>query len=232
MPFHTAVRMVLMFSQILMMLARNLSTSTPALSSRLPSRELLPCMKLMKSSTNRAIMMIFAAIKRASLLTPFSPLMMAATPLVILSNLNANSSAPAAMASSFSRFPDPPSLSLSHTTAFRTRFITRMAVSENFTIALAIVFVTPSVLSICVSQSPHWLRMTVKASVILYCTPPNFCSMVLALSTNAAFRSATVIVLDDAISSSLSEVVPSFLLSSSTASGERSKSWLIVSLST
>ena len=54
----------------------------------------------------------------------------------------------------------------------------------------------------------------------------------LALSTNAAFRSATVIVLDDAISSSLSEVVPSFLLSNSTASGERSKSWLIVSLST
>ena len=46
--------------------------------------------------------------------------------------------------------------------------MTRIAVSENFTIAFAIVFVTPSVLSICVSQSPHSLRMTVKASVILY----------------------------------------------------------------
>ena len=76
--------------------------------------------------------------------------------------------APTVIVRSFSSFSLPPSLSLSHCTAFRTRFMTRIAVSENFTIAFAIVFVTPSVLSICVSQSPHSLRMTVKASVILY----------------------------------------------------------------
>ena len=67
---------------------------------------------------------------------------------------------------------------------------------------------------------------------MLYCTFPNSASISVALSRKAIFRSFTLMAPLDAISSSWSEVVPSRLFRRATASGARSRSWLMVSLST
>ena len=232
MPCHTAVRIVLMFPQILMMLARNLSTSTPAFSSRLPSRELLPCIKLMKSSTNRATMMKAAAISRACLFTFRRPVNTACTPFTILSKLNAINRAPAEMAISFSTLSVPPSLSPSQTTAFRTRFITRMAVSENFTIARAMAFVTPSVEFIWVSQSPQLLRMFFRPSEIDIFAFWNAASISPEASMNASLSCWTVILPFDAISSSWDLATPRLCASTFAVSGACSSILFRVSVST
>ena len=82
------------------------------------------------------------------------------------------------------------------------------------------------------THSPHWFLILVRASVTLYRTSPKLCAMVSALSTKTPFRSARVILPSVASCSSWSVVDPNRLFSKTTASGDCSRSWLIVSLST
>ena len=98
--------------------------------------------------------------------------------------------------------------------------------------AAAMALVSPSVSSMSESQSPHLLRMTTSASVMVSFTPAKLAAISSAFSTKAIFRSSTVMRPSVAISSSWSEVVPSLSFSRATASGDCSRSWLMVSLST
>ena len=161
-----------MFSHIFRMFCRNLSTSTPALASSVPMTESVPCMKLMKSSTSRARMATTAMMASVFRLMPVSSFEMAESPDVSFPKLKATKAVPAAMAISRNILSTPPSLSASHVTAFRTRSSTAMTLLKADTMSRPMPSVTPSVSLVCASHRPHLLRMTVRASVMLYCTFP------------------------------------------------------------
>ena len=154
------------------------------------------------------------------------------SPAVILLKLRTVKAMPAVMAIRRNILSTPPSLSASQVTPLRSRFRTLMTLLKADTMKRPIPSVMPSVSFVWASHRPHLLRMTVKASVMLYCTFPNSASISVALSRKAIFRSFTLMAPLDAISSSWSEVVPSRLFRRATASGARSRSWLMVSLST
>ena len=133
------------FRNVRTMFSLNSSTSTPALSSRVPSRELLPCMKLIKSSTSRTTVRRAAKSKTVFALIPVSNLEIADRPDVILLKFRMANRALPVMTIRRSILSMPPSLSESQTTPFRTRFRTPMTLLNAETINLPILFVRPTV---------------------------------------------------------------------------------------
>ena len=145
-------------------------------------------MKLKKSSTTRASRRATAMIARVLTLMLVSSFDMDDSPAVILLKLRTVKAMPAVMAIRRNILSTPPSLSASQVTPLRSRFRTLMTLLKADTMKRPIPSVMPSVSFVWASHRPHLLRMTVKASVMLYCTFPNSASISVALSRKAIFR--------------------------------------------
>ena len=178
------------------------STSTPFRSSISPIRLFSPFIKAKKSSTSRARRTIAAMMASIFTLWAVSSDLTFFRKLTIFPALMARKTAPTVIAMSFSSLSVPPSLSASHSNRVLIRCAKVMAVSDSFTIALAIEFVTPKVLSMSASHKPHVLRMFLMASVTVRFTLAYAASISSADSKKASFRSLTLIVPLDAISRS------------------------------